>query len=111
MEVCRGCGQIKGIEAYDSALWDLYYRIDDGRSSQEALVYTGEEFEDSWDDDGETNYALLAMEKDMHRRGLCTDCGRPDLSGVDPKNIMSEEDAQAMHDMWAEQAAERRAGC
>jgi hypothetical protein len=111
MEVCRGCGQVKGIEAYDNALWDLYHRIDDGRSTYEPLVYTGEEFEDSWDDEHEENYAMIAMERDMARRGLCTECGRPDLSGVDPKSIMSEEDAREMHDMWAEQAAERRAGC
>jgi len=111
MEVCRVCGQIKGIKEYDTALWDLYYRIDDGRSTREALVYSGEEFEDSWDDQYETNYAMVAMERDMHNRGLCTECGRPDLTNVDPKSIMSEEDAREMHDMWAEQAAERRAGC
>jgi hypothetical protein len=110
MELCSHCGQLKGIPEYDQALWDIYHRIDDGRSTWEPLVYTGEEFEDSWDDDGETNYAMLAMEKDMYRRGLCTECGRPDLSRVDPEHIMSEEDAQAMHEMWAEQEAERRMG-
>lgn len=108
---CIGCGQVQGIPEYDETLRDLYSRIDDGRQHREPLVYTREEFEEGWDDDGETNFAMLAMEKNMAERGLCPECGRPDLRGVDPSSIMSEEDAQGLRDMYAEMAAERRAGC
>jgi hypothetical protein len=109
--VCRGCGQLTGVAEYDEKLWDIYGRIDDGRSTWEPLVYSGEEFHDAWDDLGETNYAMLAMEKNMHERGLCVVCGRPDLRDVKPEEILSEEDAREMQARWAEHQAEIRAGC
>lgn len=110
MKVCNGCGQLHGIKEYDAALWDVYYRIDDGRSSREALVYTSADFDDPYDED-EIEATKLAMERDMHGRGLCTECGRPDLTGVDPERILSEEDAKEMQEMWAMEQAEIRAGC
>jgi hypothetical protein len=111
MKVCNVCGQVEGIEQYDDALWDIYHRIDDGRSTYEPLVFTSDWLQENVVDEDDYNSVMHAMERDMHNRGLCTECGRPDLTGVDPSKIMSEEDAQEMHDMWAEQAAERRAGC
>jgi hypothetical protein len=106
---CLSCG-VPNTPEVNRQLWDIYGRIIDGRSRAEPLVYTMEEYQDSWDDDGETNWATLAMEKDMYNRGLCPTCGRPDLSGVNPEDIMSEEDAKDMHEMWSEQEAERRMG-
>lgn len=107
---CHSCG-VPNTPEINSQLWDIYDRIEDGRSTWEPLVYSREEYEDSWDDQYEENYAMIAMERNMHERGLCPTCGRPDLRGISPDQIMSEEDAKEMHDMWAEQAAERRAGC
>lgn len=109
--ICRTCGQLQGIEAYDNELWSLYSRIDDGRSNREALVYDGEWLNENVRDEDDFASVNLSMERDMHSRGLCVSCGRPNLSGIDPNSIMSEEDAQELADMYAEQAAERRAGC
>lgn len=112
---CPGCGQLTGVEAYDEMLWDVYHRLDDGRSHRAALSWTASEWEESiadWGGDEEAREIMTAtMERDMHERGLCTECGRPDLSGVDPSRIMSREDADALADMHAEREAERRAGC
>lgn len=110
-EICNGCGQLQGIEEYDAKLWNLYHRIDDGRSSREALVYTSDWLQENVIDDEDHAAVMHSMERDMSNRGLCTKCGRPNLRGVDPNKIMSEKDAKDMHDMWAEQAAEIRAGC
>jgi hypothetical protein len=108
---CTGCGQLTGIEEYDNQLWDVYHRIDDGRSNREALVfYADDEHHDSDDEDGRSAM-VLAMERNMHERGLCVTCGRPDLRGIREDQIMSEEDARELWEMHAEQAAERRAGC
>jgi hypothetical protein len=110
--VCRGCGQLKGIPHYDGELWRLYHLLDDGgRKYIEPLVYTGEEFEESWDDVHETNFAMVAMEKNMVERGLCPECGRPNLAGKTEEDFLSEEDAKELSDMYAEMEAERRAGC
>jgi hypothetical protein len=46
----------------------------------------------------------------MINRGLCPSCARPDLSRVKPEDVMTEDEAKEMHEMWAEQAAERRMG-
>lgn len=108
--ICRGCGQLQGVKDYDDTLWDIYYRLRDGRHTWEPLVYTREEFEESWDDDGETNWAMIAMERNMADRGLCPECGRPNLTGVRDDEIMDEEESRELHEMWAEMAAERRMG-
>jgi len=108
---CSGCGQLFGFADYDDQLWDLYNRIDDGRSSREGLVFDSEWLQENIIDDEDHASLMHTMERDMANRGLCPKCGRPDLSRVDPSRILSEEDARDMHDMWAEQAAERRAGC
>jgi hypothetical protein len=111
VSVCNGCGQLTGVPEYDAHLRDLYDRLDDGgRRFIEPLVYTGEEFDDSWDDDRETNWAAVAMERNMAERGLCPSCGRPDLTGKTPDDFLSEEDADDLAEMYAEMAAERRAG-
>jgi hypothetical protein len=107
--VCPECGSPMNKET-TAALWDIYDRISDGRSTWEPLVFTSEEFEDSWDTFHEENFAIIAMERNMHERGLCTNCGRPDLRGVTEDMIMTEEEAKDMHEMWSEMAAERRMG-
>jgi hypothetical protein len=110
MKVCNGCGQLEGISQYNEALWDIYYRIDDGRSTYEPLVFTSDWLEENVRDEEDMDSVKLAMERDMVNRGLCPECARPDLRGVDPNNILSEEDAKDLHEMWAEMAAERRMG-
>ncbi len=111
MTSCSNCNQLEGIKEYDDKLWDIYYRISDGRANYEALVYTREEFEDSWDDQQEENYATMSMERNMIERGLCPTCNRPNLAGVTDDMILSDEDLKEMAEMWAEEASERRAGC
>lgn len=108
---CTGCGQLVGIPQYDEELWSIYHRINDGRSTYEPLVFTSDWLQENVQDEEDHAAVMHAMDKDMHNRGLCGTCGRPDLSGVDPAKIMSEQDAFEMQEMWAEQAAERRAGC
>jgi hypothetical protein len=108
--ICVCCGQVKGIQQYDDKLWDIYNRIDDGRSSYEPLVFYSDWLQENVLDEEDFEAVNLAMEKDMKNRGLCIKCGRPNLSGVDPDSIMSEEDAKEMQEMWAEQKAERRMG-
>jgi hypothetical protein len=110
-KVCRGCGQVEGIPQYDEELWRLYELLDDGgRKHIEPLVYSGEEFEESWDDLHETNFAMVAMGKNMVERGLCSECGRPNLVGKTDKDFLSEEDAKELSEMYAEMEAERRMG-
>jgi len=109
-EFCFTCGVPFG-EAIDSQLWDIYNRIDDGRSHSEALSFDSEWLQENVIDDEDFQTVTYAMEKDMHSRGLCVTCGRPNLAGVNPENILSEEDARELAEMYAEQAAERRAGC
>jgi hypothetical protein len=111
IEVCTTCGQLKGIKEYDESLWDIYSRIDDGRSHYEPLVFTSDWLQENVHDEEDHAAVMHAMEKDMHNRGLCVTCGRPDLRDINLDDIMSEEDARSMAGMWAEQAAERRAGC
>jgi hypothetical protein len=113
MEACIGCGQLIGVKEYDDKLWEVYYRIRDGRSTWEPLVYTQDDLDEAGFYDGDEydrNSVMLSMERNMHERGLCTVCGRPDLSGVTEDMIMTEEEAKDLHEMWAEQAAERRMG-
>ena len=109
-EFCHSCGVPNKPEA-SAALWDIYERIRDGRSTYEPLVFTSDWLQENVVDDEDHEAVMHAMERDMHNRGLCPICARPDLRGVNPEDVMSEEDAKDMHDMWAEQAAERRAGC
>jgi hypothetical protein len=110
MDICNRCGQLKGIPEYDEKLWDLYNRIDDGRSTWEPLVYTSDWVQENIHDEDDHDAMMLSMEKDMYYRGLCPGCARPNLTGVNLERIMTEEDAREMQDMWAEQAAERRMG-
>lgn len=108
--LCAGCGQLKGNESYDDSLWDIYHRIDDGRADREALVFfASDEDCDYYEDEG-IDTRTLAMERDMHSRGLCVKCGRPNLQGVKPESILSEEEAQSRADMHAEMRAEQRIG-
>lgn len=116
MTVCDGCGQLKGVEEYDRKLWDIYHRLDDGgRRFIEPLVYTQSDFEDMGYygqplDDDDFDAVKLSMERNMAERGLCPECGRPDLRGVTEDDILSEEDAKDMADYYAEIAWERRMG-
>jgi hypothetical protein len=111
MKVCPGCGQVQEIRAYDEALWDIYSRIKDGRSMAEPLVYDSQWLQENVMDEEDEAAVMHSMEKDMRSRGLCIVCARPDLRGVSEDDILSEEDSKEIHEMWAEQAAERRAGC
>lgn len=110
MDICRTCGQLKGVKEYDSALWDIYHRISDGRSRHEPLVFTEDWVQENIVDEEDHESMMLAMERDMANRGLCPDCGRPNLTNVKDEDILSDEDLKDFQDMWAEQEAERRAG-
>jgi hypothetical protein len=109
-EACKGCGQLTGIPEYDSKLWDIYHRISDGRSTYEPLVFTGDWMQENIIDEEDHESVMLAMERDMANRGLCAACGRPDMRGVKDEDIMSKEDSQEMHDMWAIERQERAMG-
>lgn len=109
-EFCTVCGIPTGVEAIDDALWDIYNRIDDGRSHYEPLVFDSSWLQENVMDEEDHAAVMGAMGKDMHNRGLCTKCGRPDLRGIDPSKVLSQEDADAQAEMYAEQAAERRMG-
>ena len=113
MKICSGCGQLEGVQEYDAQLWNLYDRWDGGgRQYIEPLVYTQSDFEyDGYIDDDGYDAIKLSMEKNMGERGLCTECGRPDLRGLTEKDFMTEEEARENRDMYAEMAAERRMGC
>lgn len=111
--LCKCCGQLKGIPEYDAKLKDLHERRKDERQNIEPLVYTLSDLEDDpdWWYDRKNSGPWLAMERNMAQRGLCVECGRPDLSGLKPEDFYSKEEFAILCDMWAEQAAERRAGC
>jgi hypothetical protein len=108
---CTSCGVLQGNEELDNSMWSIYHRIEGGRSHYEPLVFTSDWLQENVQDDEDHAAVMHAMEKDMANRGLCPKCGRPNLTGVKEDDIMSEKDAQDMADMYAEQAAERRAGC
>lgn len=108
--VCTTCGVLNGIPELDKEMWSIYHRLVSGKQNYEPLVFTGDWVQENIIDEEDHAGMMLAMERDMMNRGLCPTCGRPDLRGVKDDDIMSEEDAQDMYDMWAEQAAERRMG-
>lgn len=113
MKPCHGCGQIEGIPEYDAELWSLYHRLDDGgRKFIEPLVYTQSDMEEAgaFDDEESFDAVMLSMGRNMHERGLCSVCGRPDLTGIPEDRFMSEEDADELAEMYAEMAAEQRMG-
>src|SRR5215831_20542440 len=107
---CRICG-VPNTKEVNAELRDIYDRIRDGRSTYEPLVFTSDWLQENVYDEESHEATMLAMERDMVNRGLCPGCARPDLSRVDPDDIMTEEEAQDMHEYWAEVQAERRAGC
>jgi len=111
-EFCPTCGAVND-EGAIAKMWDIYHRLSDGRSRREPLVYTQSDMEELgfYSDEEMHDSIMFSMERNMAERGLCTDCGLPDLSRINPDDVMSEEDAKEMHEMWAEQEAERRAGC
>lgn len=106
---CMTCGVPNNPEA-TRALWDVYERIRDGRCTYEPLVYTSDWLEENVRDEEDMESVHLAMERDMVNRGLCPGCGRPDLSRVNPEDVMTDEEAKDMHEMWSEMAEERRMG-
>lgn len=110
-EFCPTCG-VPNTPEVNATLYDIYYRIRDGRSTWEPLVYFQDDLQECgfYDDEEMHDSVMLSMERNMHERGLCITCGCPDLSGVTEDMIMTEEEAQDLHDMWQEQAAERRMG-
>lgn len=110
MDICRHCGQLKGIKEYNDALWDIYYRISDGRSHYEPLVFTGDWAQENIQDEEDHEAMMLAMGRDMANRGLCPECGRPDLTNVKEEDILNDEDLEEFQDMWAIEAQERRMG-
>ena len=109
--ICSTCGQLTGVDAYDEKLWDLYYLRADGRQHGEALVFDSEWLQENIVDDQDLEVLDLTMSKDMHQRGLCSTCGRPDLSGLGPDDFVDPEEAREIAEMHAERMAEFRAGC
>lgn len=111
--VCPYCHQVQGVPEYDAKLWELHERRKDGRQNIEALVYTQDEVEDDpdWYNDRENSGPWLAMGRNMYERGLCSECGRPNLIGMSDDDFHSAEDMKELQDLWAEEAAERRMGC
>ena len=114
---CSNCGSLD-TEENREYLWKMYHLVDDGgRKYIEPLVYTQSDFEDMGYhsmrdmDDLDRDSVMMSMENNMAERGLCPACGLPDLRGYTEKDFMSEEDAKEISDMYAEMAAERRAGC
>lgn len=109
---CNYCGTINTPENREY-LYDLYHRLDDGgRKHIEPLVYTQDDLYDAGYPDEESIDAIkLSMEHNMAERGLCPECGLPDLRGTTEDDFMSHEDAKDLADMYAEMAAERRMGC
>jgi hypothetical protein len=112
--MCNACGQLQGIPEYDEKLWDIYHRLPElvSRSYIEPFVYTQDDLDELgfYDDEDSREVVMMSMERNMIERGLCGGCGRPNLQGRDMSELMSEEEAQDLHDMYAEQAAERRMG-
>ena len=105
-DFCRRCGQFND-EATTEKLWDIYDRMpDQSHHHIEPPVFGGEDLNDA-------DYDVIeqAMGRNMHERGLCVDCGRPDITGVDPDTLMTHDEARELAEMYAEQAAEMRAGC
>jgi hypothetical protein len=113
-KVCNYCGQLEGVADYDRKLWDIYYRLPSmaSRSHIEPFVYTQDDLDElGFYDNEETHDAvMMSMERNMVERGLCGGCGRPNLAGVDMSELMTEQEAQDLHDMYSEMAAERRMG-
>jgi len=113
--VCSNCGQLQGVPEYDSKLWDIYHRLPElvSRSYIEPFVYTQDDLDELgfYDDEDSREAVMMSMERNMVERGHCGGCGRPDLRGRNLDELMTEEDARELHDMYAEQAAEIRAGC
>lgn len=111
--ICNYCGQLKGVSEYDNKLWELYDRRRDGRQFGEPLVYTQD---DLWElgyygDDLERDSIKMSMENNMVERGLCPECGRPDLAGMEEDDFMDDEEAKDAWEYQQEIMAERRMGC
>jgi hypothetical protein len=109
--ICASCGQLQGIPEYDDKLWELHSRRKDGRQNIEGLVFDSEWLQENIMDEHDEEVLDLTMSRDMHNRGLCPTCGRPDLAGKTEEDFYSEQDALEMQDMWAQEVMERRMGC
>jgi hypothetical protein len=111
--ICYACGQLTGIPEYDAQLWDLQERRKDGRQNIEPLVYTQDDLDEAgfYCDDYMRDSVMESMGRNMAERGLCSECGRPDLRAMQLDDFHSEEDIEEMQELWAQEAAERRAGC
>lgn len=114
-KVCNVCGQIEDVAEYNRKLWDIYYRLPDmvSRSYIEPFVYTQDDLDELgfYNDEEAHDSVMMSMERNMVERGLCGGCARPNLAGRDLSELMTEDDARELHEMYAEMAAERRAGC
>jgi hypothetical protein len=108
---CTTCGVLQGIKELDSEMWSIYHRLKSEKQNIEPLVFDSEWLQENIMDEEDHDSLIHTMEKNMAERGLCPDCGRPNLAGVKEDDLHSEEDMQEMQEMWAEEAAERRAGC
>jgi hypothetical protein len=111
--ICFTCGQLQNCKEYNLRLWDLYDRRKDGRQNIEPLVFTQGDVEDDpdWYEDRPNSGTWLAMERNMHDRGLCPSCGMPDLRGMKEEDFYTHDEHEDMQELWAEEAAERRMGC
>lgn len=109
--VCVGCGQLKGVKEYDRQLWDLHERRKDHKQNIEGLVFDGEWMQNNIQDEYDEEILDQVMSKDMYNRGLCPECGRPNLQGMTEDDFYSEEDVKELQEMWQMEAMERRMGC
>jgi len=109
--ICNSCGQLTGIDEYDEKLWDLHGRRRDRRQYGEALVFDAEWLQENVRDEEDYEILDITMSKDMHQRGLCPTCGRPNLSGMTDADFMDEDEAREAAEAEAERRAEMRMGC
>lgn len=107
---CKGCGVLLGVEEFDNKMWEVYNRLKSGKQHYEPLVFTSDYLQENVQDEDDHEAVMGAMGRDMANRGLCTECGRPDLKGVTEDDLYTEEEASDLADMYAEMAAERRMG-
>lgn len=108
---CVTCGQVLNVPEYDARLNELYGRLKSGVQYHEALVFDSQWLQENVEDDEDNAAVMGAMERDMVNRGLCPRCSRPTLAGKTDDDFYTEEEVKELSEMYAEMAAERRAGC
>lgn len=113
MICCKQCGTPNDAPEYHEKLHDLHRRRMSGVQYNHSLSFSGNMYEDAADypDAEGKSWIVRAMEQNMAERGLCAECGLPDLRGLTAEDFYTEEDAREMAECAAEQRAEMLAGC